>query len=86
MWAKLLTASVIEAIGHKDEPAVAPPSADAVAAFLAAAEAGKASEKALDVGVRLTTREAETAYLFETARAPAPSAPSGWMHRNYLAK
>ncbi len=28
MWAKLLTASVIEAIGHKDEPAVAPPAVE----------------------------------------------------------
>jgi cytochrome c biogenesis protein ResB len=86
MWMKLVTASVIEAIGHKDEPAVAAPSIDAVTAFLTAAEAGKASEKALNAGVRLETREADQAYLFETARAASPAAPAAWVHRNYLAK
>jgi len=86
MWNKLITASVIEAIGHKDEPAVAAPSIDAVTAFLAAAEAGKASEKALNAGVRLETREADQAYLFETARAASAAAPAAWVHRNYLAK
>jgi hypothetical protein len=86
MWTKLVTASVIEAIGHKDEPAVAAPSIDAVTAFLAAAEAGKASEKALNAGVRLETREADQGYLFETARAASPASPAAWVHRNYLAK
>jgi hypothetical protein len=86
MWMKLVTASVIEAIGHKDEPAVAAPSIDAVTAFLTAAEAGKASEKALNAGVRLETREADKAYLFETARAASAAAPAAWVHRNYLAK
>ena len=86
MWTKLLTASVIEAIGHKDQPAVAPPAVEAASAFLAAAEAGKSSEKSLNAGVRLETREADKAYLFETARAASPSAPASWVHRNYLAK
>jgi hypothetical protein len=87
MWTKLLTASAIEAIGHKDEPNVAPPAADAVMAFIAAAEAGKASEKALNAGVRLETRDSDKAFYFETARATAaPSAASSWVHRNYLAK
>ncbi len=86
MWAKLLTASVIEAIGHKDKPAVAPPSVAAVTAFLAAAEAGKPTETALNAGVRLETRDAEKAYLFETGRAPSPTSPVSWVHRNYLAK
>jgi hypothetical protein len=86
MWTKLMTASVIEAIGHKDAPAVAPPAVEAVTAFLAAAESGKSSEKSLNAGVRLETREADKAYLFETARAAAPSSPASWVHRNYLAK
>ena len=98
MWTKLLTASVIEAIGHKvytrsgqrpdpgDDAAAAAPAVEAVTAFLAAAEAGKASEKSLNAGVRLETREADKAYLFETARAASPSAPASWVHRNYLAK
>jgi hypothetical protein len=86
MWTKLLTAGAIEAIGHKDEPAVAPPSGDAVHAFLAAAESGKSNEKALNAGARLQMREAEKAFLFETARVSSPSAPVSWVHRNYLAK
>ena len=86
MWAKLLNASAIEAIGHRSEPAVSPPTIEAVTAFLAAAEAGKSSEKPLNAGVRLETREAEKAYFFETARAASPSAPAAWVHRNYLAK
>jgi hypothetical protein len=86
MWSKLLTASVIEAIGHKDDPAVAAPSIETVTAFLAAAENGKASEKPLNAGARLETRETDKAYLFETARAASPSAPAAWVHRNYLAR
>jgi len=86
MWTKLLTASAIEAIGHKDEPNVAPPSADSVTAFIAAAEAGKANEKSLNASVKLETRDSDKAYYFETARAGAPSPASAWVHRNYLAK
>jgi hypothetical protein len=86
MWGKLLTASVIEAIGHKDQPAVAAPAVAAVTAFLAAAESGKPSEKTLNAGVRLETREADKAYLFETARAASPAAPASFVHRNYLAR
>jgi hypothetical protein len=80
MWAKLLDASAIEAISHKDAPRVDTPSLEAVEAFLATAESGKASEKPLNAGVRLTTRDAPAAFFFETARA------DGWVHRNYLAK
>jgi hypothetical protein len=86
MWAKLLTASVIEAIGHRGDPIGAAPDIATVTAFLAAAETGKASEKSLSAGVRLETREAATAYLFETARSASPAAPSSWVHRNYLAR
>jgi ARG/rhodanese/phosphatase superfamily protein len=86
MWDKLLTASVIEAIGHKDEPAVAAPAIETVTAFLAAAESGRASEKPLNAGVKLETREADKAYMFETMRAASPAAPAGWVHRNYLAR
>ena len=86
MWIKLITASAIEAIGHKDQPAVAPPSVEAVTAFLAVADAGTASEKALNAGVKLETREADKAYLFETARVASPTSPASWVHRNYLAR
>jgi hypothetical protein len=80
MWSKLLNASAIEAISHKDAARADAPSIEAVRAFLAAAESGTASDKPLNAGVRLTTRDAPAAYLFETARS------DGWVHRNYLAK
>jgi hypothetical protein len=86
MWGKLLTASAIEAIGHRNAPNVAPPAPDAVMAFLAAAEAGKASDKPLVAGAKLETRDSDKAYYFETARTSAPAAAPAWIHRNYLAK
>jgi hypothetical protein len=86
MWNKLLTASVIEAIGHKDEARGEPPAVEAVTTFLATAEGGKSSERSLNAGVRLETREAEKAYLFETARASSPASATNWVHRNYLAR
>jgi hypothetical protein len=87
MWAKLLEASAIEAIGQKDEPHGEAPSIKAVTAFLADAEAGKASERPLNAGARLETREGATAYYFETARmTPAAPRATAWVHRNYLAK
>src|SRR5207245_5916561 len=85
MWGKLLAASAIEALGHKDAPAVPAPTVAAASAFLAAAESGKSSEKSLNAGVRLETRDGDKAYLFETARPASPSAPARWVHRNYLA-
>ena len=87
MWAKLLDASAIEAIGQKDEPRGAAPSIETVTAFLTDAEAGKASERSLTAGARLETREGAQAYYFETARvAPAAPTAAAWVHRNYLAK
>ena len=81
MWAKLLNAGATEAIGHRnDTPAAAPPSTDAVNAFLAAAEQGAKNEKPLTAGLRQETREGEKTYMFETAGG------AGLVHRNYLAK
>ncbi len=88
MWGKLLTASAIEAISHKDEPRADAPGVVAVTAFLADGESGKTSERPLNAGVRLETREGDHAYFFETAKhAGTAAAPaSAWVHRNYLAK
>jgi hypothetical protein len=86
MWAKLLDASAIEAIGRKDEPRGATPSIEAVTAFLHDAEEGKASQRPLTAGARLETREGTQAYYFETARATPANAGGAWVHRNYLAK
>lgn len=80
MWGKLIDAAAIEAIGQLDSARADAPSLDAVRTFLASAESGSASEKPLNAGVKLTTRDAPAAYLFETARS------DGWVHRNYLAK
>jgi len=80
MWSKLLNAGATEAIGHRNDAAAAPPSIEAVQAFLAGAEQGAKNEKPLTAGLRQETREGEKAYLFETAGA------AGFVHRNYLAK
>ncbi len=81
MWSKLLNAGATEAIGHRnDAAAAAPPSIDAVKAFLAGAEHGDKKDKPLTAGLHQETREGEKAYLFETAGA------AGFVHRNYLAK
>jgi hypothetical protein len=88
MWAKLLAANAIEAIGEKENAsgATLPSTAD-VLAFLKTAEEGKASERSLMQNVKLETREAEHALFFETRSTPAaPGAPATWVHRNYLAR
>src|SRR5205807_1487743 len=82
MWAKLLAANAIEAIGDKSAAGAAPPSNDEVLAFLKAAEAGKAVEQPLTNAVKLETREAAGALFFESRRVPAaPGAPAAWVHR-----
>ncbi len=81
MWPKLLNASVTEAIGEQDGSATALPAAEAVLAFLEAAEAGKATQKDLNQTVRLETREGAGTLYFATQRSNG-----GWVHRNYLAK
>lgn len=80
MWTKLLTASATEAIGQKDQSSGDLPSIEAVTAFLAAGESGAKTEKSITAGIRTVTRDADKVYLFEAAQ------PSGWVHRNYLAK
>ena len=81
MWPKMLDASATEAIGQKHESKDATPTVEAVTAFLAGVDGGRASEKPLNFGVRRVTRETAKAVMFETAPAAAP-----WVHRSYLAK
>jgi hypothetical protein len=81
MWPKMLDASATEAIGQKQESKDAAPTVEAVQAFLAGADNGRASEKPLNFGMRRLTRDAVQAVMFETAPAAAP-----WVHRSYLAK
>jgi hypothetical protein len=81
MWAKLLRASVTEAIAEKADAADARPAPDKVLAFLAAAEGGKPTSKPLTAAVRLETRDADHVLFFASARANGE-----WIHRSYLAK
>ena len=82
MWAKLLTASVTEAVaGKNDAQEGNAPSIEAVREFLAAAEKGKANAQKIGSLAQQETRDADAALFVEAAR------PGGeWMHRNYLAK
>lgn len=81
MWPKLLEASAIEAIGklHDEKQAKAPAEQD-VRDFLAKADAGKATVKLLDFGMRRVLHDADSGYLIEAA------VDQGWVHRSYLAK
>src|SRR5262245_24563736 len=66
MWGKLLDASAIEAIGKRHEPRGEAPTTEAAKAFLDGAEAGAASDRDLNAGVRLVTREGDKAFFLET--------------------
>ncbi|MGO9170476.1 MAG: ARPP-1 family domain-containing protein [Rhodomicrobium sp.] len=82
MWAKLLTASVTEAVGERsDAPGAGAPPVEAVRDFLAGAENGKSYAQKIGTLAQQETRDAGSALFVEAAR------PSGeWVHRNYLAK
>jgi hypothetical protein len=81
MWAKLISANATEPLGERSEEASAPPSLEAVSAFLAASESGERSERELPKDVRLETRDSEGVLYSETRRRDG-----GWVHRSYLAK
>jgi len=82
MRAKLLNASVTEAVGErKGGDAGRAPPAGAVQAFLSAAEKGKADAQKIGTLAQQEMRVSDAAVFVEAAR------PSGeWVHRNYLAK
>jgi len=83
MWDKQLAAVVTESIGEKSRaaPKAAAPPALAVKEFLAEAEKGKSTERAVAAGARQETRDADKS-LYNEAR----SADGKWIHRSYLAK
>ena len=82
MWPKLVRAAATEAIALADKAAApAAPAPEAVSAFLAEADKGTASERALGSIAKVETREAERT-LSVTAAAPK----GGFLHRSYLAK
>lgn len=84
MWPKLVRAAATEAIALKDKTAAATvpaPAPEAVVSFLAEADRGATSERALGSIAKVETREAERT-LSVTAQAPR----GGFLHRSYLAK
>lgn len=81
MWPKLLDASATEAVGARGEGATTLPELAEVGAFLAAAEAGRKSTRALPTQGDLVTRESPRALFVETN-----AKSGGWFHRSYVAK
>jgi hypothetical protein len=81
MWPKQLAAGVTEAIGGKVDKAAPAPSAKEAEQFLAAAEAGRGSEEAVNNLARRSVREADSALYVEAQRSDG-----AWVHRSYLAK
>jgi hypothetical protein len=81
MWAKLLAANVTEAIAEKGAALDAAPPVETVQAFLEAAQAGTATERNLNAGAQLETRDSDRAVYSETRRTAG-----GWVHRNYVMK
>jgi hypothetical protein len=81
MWPKQLAAGATEAIGERNAKSDAPPSIEAVAAFLAAAEEGKATQRELPANISLQTLDSPNALVIETARKEG-----AFVHRSYLAK
>jgi ARG and Rhodanese-Phosphatase-superfamily-associated Protein domain len=79
MWPKMLAAAATEAIGHRAGAAGKPPSIAAVRDFMAAAAAGKMSERDLALGMRRVMHASDTAYLIEA------DFKGNFVHRSYLA-
>jgi hypothetical protein len=80
MWPKLLDASAIEAISHKQDLRDGTPPIDIATTFLADGNGGTVTEKPLNFGVSRVMRDGGKVYLVETTRA------DGWVHRGYLSK
>ncbi len=82
MWAKLLAASISEAVGERSEAKEQElPSLDAVRSFLASAEKGKPQTQSIGTLAREETRDAGEALYIQASRTSGE-----WVHRNYLAK
>jgi hypothetical protein len=84
LWPRLIEASATEAVAEQSAESAGAVTVGDVQTFLAAAEAGAATAQDLP-GVRLMTRDADAAMLFETRVATSDTADA-WIHRNYIAK
>ncbi|HEY7152828.1 MAG TPA: DUF6569 family protein [Gemmataceae bacterium] len=84
LWPKLLKASAVEALAEqKTDVEVSPVSADAVRAFLADAERGKAFLHTVSERTQQVMQETDKNLLFETRDQQRDGT---WMHRSYLTK
>ncbi len=82
MWVKQLDAAATEAIAEKNGSTAAVPGIEAIAAFLARAEAGKTSQSGIAGTTQIReTRDADQALLAETRQSAG-----GFIHRAYLAR
>jgi hypothetical protein len=81
MWRKLLIANITEAISKNHEATASSPSIEQVQAFLTAASNAPQSERVLNNGIRLATRDGDSSLYAEIKRSDGR-----WVHRNYLAK
>ena len=82
MWAKQLDAAATEAIAEKNAAPLSAPSIEEVGAFLARAEAGKASQ----TGIAGTSQIRETRDADKSILAETRGASGGFIHRAYLAR
>lgn len=89
MWNKQLEAGAVEAVGVRNLPKEDTPGLDAVTAFLADADRGKASVQATGDG-RMEVRRAAGSMMFEAqeskGRSQAVLSVSRYYHRSYLKK
>ncbi|HEX6732031.1 MAG TPA: DUF6569 family protein [Pyrinomonadaceae bacterium] len=84
LWPKLLKANATEAISELQDGSPATPVTDeSIHGFLADAESGAETEKAVTSRVNLVTREDSKNVFFETRDRAQKGA---WIHRNYIKK
>lgn len=84
LWPKMAKACAVEAFSELQKgKKFTPPTVEAVKAFLADSEKGKAKNEDINKRVRLTTVDSEKNVLFETRDNDQPAAV---LHKNYLKK
>lgn len=81
MWGKLLFAAATEAVSEREAPNGPAPAASLAKAFLAEAEAGKASERTVDSLIKLETRSTDKALY-----TAASTTKGDIIHRSYTAR
>ena len=81
LWARQLKAAATEALASERAAGRADPMPAAVAAFIDAARAGRASSRAMPGRMTVETRASEEAFFTEMRRSEGR-----WVHRSYIAR